>query len=116
MSKIVLEGNSLKVVNKGGFIHQSHEKVMQLCPALTITGQVKETLAKVGIKDKWKTVPGATYYVFVCPGCGKRNKRPLKSAKYQNDVTVAFACNGCGNTIEMSREVREKSESRIILP
>jgi predicted RNA-binding Zn-ribbon protein involved in translation (DUF1610 family) len=114
MSRIVLNTSPLKVVNKGGFHRQTHKKVYQ---------QINTALgphngARLGTQTTTQRVSGASYYIFECPACGKRNKRAEKSASYVTESRVAFLCNGCGRIVEMEKQAPTlpATESRIIQP
>lgn len=115
MSKIVLSTEPIKVVNKGGFQRQSNEKLY--AERNTALGMVKD--ARIGLRVTTKKVAGASYYVFVCPACDKRNKRAEERQKYATETRIAFVCNGCSRTVEMERafgSTHQTPESRIVLP
>lgn len=113
MTRIVLSTTSLRVIQKGGFHRQSHKKMYG--ERNTALGQLKGP--KLGTQTTTQRVKGASYYVFECPACGKRNKRAEKSASYATESRVAFGCNGCGRTVELPKTLPTlpPSESRIIL-
>lgn len=111
MSKLVLEGSLLKKVNKGGFKRQAHEKIYMTGSA-GIGGGRKPS--RIGTQTTTQNVLGASYYVFICPACEKRNKRPEKASSYANEGTIAFLCNGCERTIEIPKQKAEVK--RIVIP
>ncbi len=80
---IVLQTRALKAINKGGFDR-------------TTTTRRGRSIYQHTVKAVSKG-----YVVFNCPGCGRRNKRPVAAAERSNKEMIAFRCHGCRNTVEI---------------
>jgi predicted RNA-binding Zn-ribbon protein involved in translation (DUF1610 family) len=95
MTGIILQGKSLKIVNKGGG---------RKCTTENLGGGRRRT--QYGPKTK-----GTDYVVFDCPGCGKRNKQSAYKCKGRAGNSLSFKCNKCYREIEVAAPI----ESKIIL-
>lgn len=91
MSEIILSGDLIKKKQK-----QTEFRI----------NRTSREGAKLTIKSG--KVPGANYYIFKCPACGKRNNRPEKQAKYKavDKFRLAFRCNGCERIVEIPAEAQ----------
>jgi predicted RNA-binding Zn-ribbon protein involved in translation (DUF1610 family) len=98
MSGVILQGKSLKIVNKGGGFATK-----------TVVQTEKDELGKERTFHRHyqssKRLAGSDYVVFNCPGCGKRNKRSMYDAKASAGTAISFNCNGCLREIEVAAPV-----------
>ena len=97
MTGIILQGQALAIVNKGGGRKCRTEKI----------GGGKSRML-IGPKEK-----GTDYIVFNCPApdCGARNKRSAYECKGRSGNSLSFKCNKCYREIEVAHPLN----TRIIL-
>lgn len=86
MTGIILGGQALKVVNKGGG---------RKCRTQNIGGG--QRVIYTGPKEM-----GTDYIVFNCPGCDSRNKQSVYQCKGRAGNSLSFKCNRCRREIEVS--------------
>jgi hypothetical protein len=96
MSGVILQGKALKIVNKGG------GRVTK-----TVMETVKDAMGIEHTRHRHyqsrEKVKGSDYIIFLCPGCGKRNKRSAYEVKGRAGDSLSFRCNGCYREIEVER-------------
>lgn len=92
MSGVILQGKSLKVVNKGGGHKTKTEKI----------GRGRYTTT-VGEKQK-----GTDYIIFICPGCDRRNRQSAYAAKGASGESISFKCWWCRREIEIAKPTHTK--------
>lgn len=86
MSGVILQGQALKIVNKGGG---------RKCRTENLGGGLRRML----IGDRQK---GTDYIVFNCPGCGKRNKQSAYQVRGRAGSSLSLRCSGCYREIELA--------------
>lgn len=91
MSGIILQGQALKIVNRGGGRKCKTEKLGNHMFRMHI-----------GPKEK-----GTDYIVFNCPGCGQRNKQSAYQVKGRAGNSLSFKCHRCYREIEVAAPLPE---------
>jgi hypothetical protein len=121
MSGVILRGQALKVVNKGGGFTTRTVKDEVEDP---ITGKKTKVHKHQVSRSK---LPGSDYIVFNCPACGQRNKRCAYEVKGRAGNALSFKCNKCyreievapplkPNTIIMGTEPAARASSSLVGP
>ena len=95
MPGIILQGTALKVVNKGGGF-----------PTKTVVDITKDELGAEHRSHRHlqsrNRIKGSDYVIFMCPGCGKRNKQSVYQMKGRAGQSLSFKCNKCCREIELT--------------
>ena len=95
MTGVILQGQALKVVNRGGGYITKTEVREEKLPG----GKVVRSHKHLQSGEKAK---GSDYIVFKCPGCGARNKRCAYEVKGSAGSALSFKCNKCYREIEVA--------------
>lgn len=109
MSTLRVRAFAEKVVNKGGGIKGINKVVVKEMEIKTKDKDGKDVSFNQPyterVHEDVKTT-GSDYVVFICPKCGKRNKRCAYDAKTEDKGKyLLFRCNSCLIDVEVSRPV-----------
>jgi hypothetical protein len=96
MPGIILRGQALKIVNKGG------GRITKTVVDETVDPMNNKTIKTHKHMQSRERVKGSDYIVFDCPACGKRNKRCAYEVKGRVGNSLSLKCNKCYREIEVA--------------